>query len=113
MVLYNTELTITEEGAEPYVYTMQTEKYPRPEQIQELIFQAIEVEGLDNTGFSVQTRITKEDHATGMDEYVDGDEGFCTPHIVRTKEPSRYVQWGDNTPHIYTIDRVRSLLEFE
>ena len=68
----------------------------------ELFWQAIEIEGFDNTEILVEV-VYEEDG-----NYLDRDEGVMTSHIVRTNEPSDYIVWGNAVPHIFKIDREKS-----
>ena len=71
----------------------------------EVLWKAIEIEGLDNT--EVLVSVIYEHNG----EYHGGDEFVMTTHIRRTKTPSRYIWWGDKKPHIFSIDRVTSYIE--
>lgn len=109
---YEIQMTLVEnQFSDPMLYKMETKAYPDSNDIVNMLFQAIEIEGLDNSSFEcdyVISRIFGDDY-----EFVNHEECKVTPHIIRTSEPSKYVQWGNKKPHIFAIDRKQSHLEFE
>lgn len=110
--MFKTMFLITEKNCvgqfngEPYEYLLETEKYPTGKQIQDLLFQAVEIEGISS---ECLVQMTVECDG----EYFSGDECVMTCEVVRTEEPSKYVQWGDKEPHIFSVDREKSSLRFE
>lgn len=106
---YDIELTITENKySDPIVYKMLTKQYPYFENIKNLIYQAIEIEGLDNSSFICEYVISRID---GKDcEFINHEEFEAIPVIVRTKEPSKFIKWESKAPHIFAIDRLASKL---
>lgn len=105
---YVTEVTIVEENSDPYIYVKKSKTRLEASNVTDLIFQAIEIEGLDRSKFTVEYTVTKNG------EYVDSEPPTLVyTNIVRTKEPSKYIMWNDKKPHIFSIDREHSELIFE
>lgn len=104
---YTTELEIVEEGADPCLYISNTNSLLNAvKSVNEMIFQAIEIEGFDKAKLSFEYIISKNG------EYVSGDEGELQVYAERTKEPSKYVKWGNKEPHIFSLDRNNTELIF-
>lgn len=91
---------------EPYEYRKECDTENEVKVYEDLLYQAIEIDGLDNAEVYVVAEFTENG------EYLDRDEFIIRPHIIRTSEPSKYVKWGDKTPHIFSIDRSRSYIEY-
>lgn len=91
--------------AEPHEYRLKTEEYPTPENIQDVIFQAIEIELMESEFFL--ELIVENDG-----KYVNSDECIVYPEVYRTSEPSSFVRWGNKKPHIFSVDRGKSKLSF-
>lgn len=110
--MFKVEFLITEETAtgqfdsEPYEYVLETLKYPTGQQIRDLVYQAIEIEGISS---DCHLQMTVE-----LDgEYYSGDECIVElTNIVWTEEPSKFIKWGDKVPHIFSVDRDRSVIKF-
>lgn len=75
--------------------------------IQEILWQAIEIEGFDNS----EVYVTVDYEEDG--EYLDRDEFIMKAKVVRTDKPSRYIVWGDKKPHIFEVDKSRSEIYIE
>lgn len=110
--MYRTEFLITEQtvagelNSEPYEYVLETEEYPTGKQIRDLVYQAIEIEGISSDCY---LQMTVEHNG----EYFSGDECVIElVKIVRTEEPSRFIVWGDKVPHIFSVDRDKSFIKF-
>jgi hypothetical protein len=69
---------------------------------EDILWQAMEIERFDES----EVLVVVEFEEDGV--YLDRDEGLMTASIVRTDEPSGWVQWGDKKPTIFKIDRKRS-----
>ena len=46
-------------------------------------------------------------------EYRDRDEFVMVTKIVRTDVPSKFVVWGDMEPHLFEVDKEKSVLNIE
>ena len=110
--MFKTQFLITEQtmtgsfDSEPYEYALETEEYPTGQQIRDLVYQAIEIEGIASD-CHIQMTVERDG------EYFSGDE--CVVElvkIVRTEEPSKFVKWGDKVPHIFTVDKEQSFIKF-
>lgn len=91
--------------SQPHEYRMETDEFPTAEKLHDLIFQAIEIEGMESD-FLLETLVEENN------EYYSSDECVVTPEIVRTSEPSKFIMWGNRLPHIFTVDKQRSKLVF-
>lgn len=91
---------------EPSEYRKECDTEDEVKNYEDLLYQAIEIECFDNSEIYVVAEFTEDG------EYLDRDEFVIKPHIVRIDEPSKYIKWGDKTPHIFSIDRARSCIEF-
>lgn len=69
---------------------------------EDILWQAVEIERFDESEVLVVVEFEEE----GV--YLDRDESLMTASIVRTDEPSGWIQWGDKMPTIFKIDRERS-----
>lgn len=110
--MFRTEFLITEQtvtgkfDSEPYEYVLETEEYPTGQQIRDLVYQAIEIEGISSY---CHIQMTVELNG----EYFSGDE--CVVElvkIVRTTEPSKFIKWEDKVPHIFAVDKENSFIKF-
>lgn len=72
------------------------------DEIKDVLWQAIEIEGFDNSEVLVTVDFEKDG------EYLDRDEFVMTAEIIRTSEPSNYVVWANKVPHIFKINREQS-----
>lgn len=70
----------------------------------ETLWQATEIEGYDDSEVLVEAQFERDG------EYLDREEFYMCPVVVRTVEPSEYIIWGDKKPHIFKIDRALSNL---
>lgn len=70
--------------------------------ITEILWQAVEIEGFDNSEIFVEMEFEQNG------EYLDRDEFCMTPATVRTSEPSDYIVWGNKKPYLFKIDRTLS-----
>lgn len=73
----------------------------------DLMWEAIEIEGFDDSELYVEFELEENG------EYVDRDEYFVTLNIVRTEKPSKYINWRGKEPHIFEVDREKSKIIFE
>lgn len=73
------------------------------ESIGDIIWEAIELDGL--TGY-VNVAYEIEEN----EEYVEGEEFeiFIDKVVTKSNVPSKYIQWGNKTPHIFEVDRKKS-----
>ena len=90
-----------------FIYTRQGDTAEDVRNIEDLLFQAIEVESLDDITLFVQQFIDRD----GV--FFDYDEALVTPRITRTNQPSELIIWGDREPNIFAIDRAKSNLEVD
>ena len=104
--IYAKSLT-SEYTLEPHLYRRIENKIENTRKVEDVLWEAIEIEGLDNKKLYVE--ITIEDD-TG---YVDSESFFIKSRVVRTETPSHYIVWGTAKPHIFSIDRGRSFMEVE
>lgn len=77
--------------SQPHEYRMETDEFPTAEKLHDLIFQAIEIEGMESE-FLLETLVEEND------EYYSSDECVVTPEIVRTSEPSKFIMWENRIP---------------
>ena len=73
----------------------------------EFLWQAIEMDNLDNAKLLVELEFEENG------EYLDRDEYTVTTNISRTSEPSDYILWGNRNPSIFKINRKRSSINVE
>lgn len=110
--VFKTEFLITEQAvtgefnSEPYEYVLETENYPTGKQIRDIVYQAIEIEGIAS---DCHIQMTVEQNG----EFFSSDECIVElVNIVRTEEPSNFIKWGDKIPHIFTVDKENSFIKF-
>lgn len=94
-------------AAQPHIYRKTAGSLEEAKNSIDLIWQAIEIEQLDNQKLYAETVIEKDN------EYVDSEAFYIKSHITRTNIPSALIIWGERKPHIFSIDRNRSLIEVE
>lgn len=113
---YMSEIDIYEQNengdfdGEPYVYTLTSNSKSRVKMCMDVLFEAVEIEGLDNRDILVNITVFKNGR------YVESDEAIFQTQIKRTDEPSKFIAWGHKKPHIFSIDKNRSkitLVDFE
>lgn len=92
---------------EPSVYVVEGETKEEILDNKDVLWQAIEIEGFDNSEVLVMVDFEEDG------EYLDRDDFIMTAKITRTDKPSGYVVWGDKKPHIFKIDREKSEIHFE
>lgn len=112
--MYKTTVDIFEASAadknlftgEPHSYAMTTTTYPTAENINDLLFMAMEVDCL-----SGETLVEMQTEKDG--EYVRGDSCVVSFSPVLTDIPSKYIDFdfGDKKPHIFEIDREKSRID--
>lgn len=86
-------------------YTLETKEPPVSKDIEDFIYQVIEMENITGT-FIVELVIDEENHFYGRDKYL------IEPSIVFTDQPSDFIQWGDSEPDRFKIDREQSEIRF-
>ena len=75
--------------------------------IKDVIWQSVELDGL--TG-NCMIEVSHEYQG----EYVDGDDFVIRiEKVVHTDEPSKFVKWGYKKPHIFTVDREKSVIIYD
>lgn len=113
---YMSEIDIYEQNengdfdGEPYVYTLTSNSKSRVKMCMDVLFEAVEIEGLDNRDILVNITVFKNGR------YVESDEAIFQTQITRTDEPSKFIVWGHKKPHIFSIDKNKSkitLVDFE
>lgn len=112
--MYKTTVDIFEASAadknlftgEPHSYAMTTKTYPTAENINDLLFMAMEVDCL-----SGETLVEMQTEKDG--EYVSGDSCVVSFSPVLTDIPSKYIDFGDKKPHIFQIDKEKSSIQLE
>lgn len=89
---------------EPYCYVLETEKHLEGTSIDDIIFQACEIERIPDGIILIDATIEKDG------EWVNHDEAEFEIKIVRTKERSNYINWEKcpNLPPIYKVDKEKS-----
>lgn len=93
--------------AQPHIYRKTADSLEEAKNLIDLLWQAIEIEELDNQKLYVEAVIEKDG------EYVDSETFYIKSHIARTNVPSSFIIWGEQKPYIFSIDRNRSLIEVE
>lgn len=86
--------------SEPCVYEVEGETMEDIFNNDDVYWKAIEIEGFDNSEVLVMVDF-------------EWDKFIMTSKIVRTDEPSDYIEWGDKKLHIFKIDREKSEIHFE
>lgn len=110
--MFKNIITLTQENAgEQRVYTTEGVEYysecdtleNSKESINNIIWQAIELDGL--TGY---VDVVYEIEENG--EYVEGEEFeiFIDRVVTKFGVPSKYIKWGNKTPHLFEVDREKS-----
>lgn len=97
-------------GGEPCVYMLGANSRSRAKMYIDILFEAVEIEGLDNCDIRVDVTVFKNGR------YVESDESIFRTRIIRTDAPSRFIVWKHAVPHIFAIDRNKSeitLVDFE
>ena len=91
---------------EPYCYVLETEKHPEGTSIDDIIFQACEIERIPDGIILIDLTIEKDG------EWINHDEAEFEIKIVRTKERSNYINWEKcpKLPPIYKVDKEKSTL---
>lgn len=70
-----------------------------------VIWQCIELDGLSGRC------LVEVFYDDSEKEYLDHDEFVIRiDKVVFTDEPSKFVKWGDKKPHIFTVDREKSIV---
>ncbi len=92
---------------EPYTYIKECDTLEQAKNIEDLLWQAAEIEGLDDTECFVVVMIEKNG------EYRDTDEFIMVTKLVRTDTPSKFVVWGNMKPHLFEVDKEKSVLKIE
>ena len=105
---YCLSMTFYPENSDSVDYRMLLNRYPESSDIDDLVFQAVEIEGLDN-----EEKLPVDYVIDKNGDFIAHEEINITPRIVRTNIPSRFVNWEGKTPHIFAIDREKSKIEWE
>ena len=90
-----------------YTYVKECDTFEQAKDIKDLLWQAIEIEGIGDTECFVEVLTEKNG------EYLDRDEFVMATKIVRTDVPSKFVVWGDMEPHLFEVDKEKSVLNIE
>ena len=91
-------------GSEPSCYSIEGDSINEVSDVEDVIWQAVEIEGFDNRRILVKSRI--EDDG----EIVCEDKFYVDAEIKRTDNPSKFIKWGEKKPHIFEIDKKNSKL---
>ena len=89
---------------DPHTYQINSTEMPPAEALQDLLYMAMEIDGL-NGECLVESTVEKDG------EYVQGDAWIVRFVPVLTDKPSTYVNWGDKKPHIFQLDREKSRVD--
>lgn len=113
--MFTTNIILTQENNtddERRIYTEDGHKYKTEcdtldnakLSVNDVIWQSVELDGL--IGYvNVEVSISNDE------QYVDHDEfEINVKNVVFTDQPSKYVLWGNKTPHIFTVDREKSVV---
>lgn len=92
---------------EPCTYSLTGETKEEIVNRKDILWQAIEIDGFDNSEVLVIVNFEEDG------EYLDRDEFIMITNIVRTDKPSRFVEWGNAAPCIFEIDRNSSSINIE
>lgn len=90
-------------------YTKMSESLEEAKDIKDILWQAVELDGLDGIVCIVEVLVEDE-----SGKYIDSDElYFQAATVVRDRtKPSEYVIWGRKTPHIFSVVREESVMLF-
>ena len=105
-LIYEQNLNGDYKNVEPYEYVMETKTNITGEEINEIIFQACEIERIPDGMIMVDLTMEKDG------EWYSHDEGEFEISIVRTDELSDYIDWEKcpKAPPIYKVDKEKSKL---
>lgn len=105
---YITEFSFNEVGAEPYEYVVVSDATDSPItiDIEKLIYQAVEIDGLDDTPIDLYIETTFNGKCVHEAQYR------FIAHTTRTDSPSKYINWTNKIPYVFAIDRQSSWIEF-
>lgn len=92
---------------EPHCYEKKGNDFDAVNDIDDIICEAIEIEGLDNMKIIVKMRIEEDG------DFVCEDSFYIITKTVRTKKPSKFFNWRRKKPHIFGIDKEASHLKVE
>lgn len=113
--MYITNVTITQEdlngnfnNVEGHEYKSECNSLENAKaSIKDIIWQSVELDGLSG---NCLVEVTHEHQG----EYADGDEfTIRVEKVVHTDEPSKFVNWEGKKPHIFTVDREKSVVIIE
>lgn len=93
-------------AGQPHTYVQAAHSVEEAKDIEDVLWQAIEVECLDNMDILVEMTLYNKDG-----EYIDRDEAVYRTTITRTKQPSAFIVWRNKMPNIFRIDKENSRLE--
>ena len=93
--------------SEAYEYILMTDHKPNAIDIQDIIYQACEIERIGSELLLVEMIIEKDG------EYHDWDQFEVKIHIELTNELSQYINWNKckSLPPIYAVDKIKSSIE--
>ncbi len=73
--------------------------------INDIIFECLELDGISGVCF---VEVVYDDDKNG---YIDSDEfTIRIMKVARTDEPSKFVKWGNKKPHIFAIDKNKTVI---
>lgn len=104
--IYEKDLDGDYVNIKPYCYVLETEKHPEGTSIDNIIFQACEIESISDGIILIDITIEKDG------EWVNHDEAEFKIKIVRKNELSDYIDWKKcpKAPPIYKVDKEKSKL---
>lgn len=113
--MYTIDIIITEENAKEgrRIYTGNSHQYKTTcnkyedieESIKNIIWESIEIDGLRgyiHVGACID-QYYKYIDTKSYEIYIET--------VVLTNEPSKYIQWGEKEPYIFTVDREKSIVK--
>lgn len=89
-----------------YVCEMPNDDKDVRDMLEDVTFQAIEVDHLDSEKYLVKF------DPENKNKYRQIEATLHSDNIVRTNEPTKYINWKNSTPTIFTVDRENSKIRF-
>lgn len=91
----------------PYHYVLETSEYPIGDNINDIIFEACEIERIPDGTIMIDVTTEKDG------EWFNHDEAEFEIIIVRTNELSDFIMWDKcpNLPPIYKVDKEKSKIK--
>ena len=105
--IYETLLNGEFGDTEPHEYLLESDHHITDKEIEDIIFQACEIERFSNGELCIELNVEKDD------EFYNHEQIFIKVNLVHTDELSEYIVWDKcpTLPPIYKIDREKSTIE--